>query len=107
MLTIGTHMSIAGGIAKTAENVVKMEADTMQIFSRNPRGSNYKTYTEEEIGKFQKIRKEHGFVPPISRQRSLEKPGESMVPWWCLTVRRPGKGAGAEDGSPLPVPVFT
>lgn len=35
MLTIGTHMSIAGGIAKTAENVVKMEANTMQIFSRN------------------------------------------------------------------------
>ena len=27
MLTIGTHMSIAGGIAKTAENVVKMEAE--------------------------------------------------------------------------------
>ena len=43
MLTIGTHMSIAGGIAKTVENVVKMEANTMQIFSRNPRGSNYKT----------------------------------------------------------------
>ena len=52
MLTIGTHMSIAGGIAKTAENVVKMEANTMQIFSRNPRGSNYKTYTSEEIEKF-------------------------------------------------------
>ena len=48
MLTIGTHMSIAGGIAKTAENVVKMEANTMQIFSRNPRGSNYKTYTSED-----------------------------------------------------------
>ena len=39
MYTIGTHMSIAGGIAKTAENVVKMNANTMQIFSRNPRGS--------------------------------------------------------------------
>ena len=35
MLTIGTHMSIAKGIVKTAENVVKMNADTMQIFSRN------------------------------------------------------------------------
>ena len=34
-------MSIAKGIVKTAENVVKMNADTMQIFSRNPRGSNY------------------------------------------------------------------
>ena len=29
---MGTHMSIADGIAKTAENVVKMEANTMQIF---------------------------------------------------------------------------
>lgn len=36
MLTIGTHMSIAGGLGKTAENVVAMEANTMQIFSRNP-----------------------------------------------------------------------
>ena len=46
MLAIGTHMSIAEGIAKTAENVVKREAYTMQIFSRNPRGSGYKTYSE-------------------------------------------------------------
>ena len=35
MYTIGTHMSIAGGLAKTAENVVKMNADTMQIFRKN------------------------------------------------------------------------
>ena len=57
MLTIGTHMSIAGGLAKTAENVVKMQANTMQIFSRNPRGSNFKTYEEKEIEKFQNIRR--------------------------------------------------
>ncbi len=57
MYTIGTHMSIAGGIAKTAENVVKMNANTMQIFSRNPRGSSYKTYAQEEVEKFQQIRK--------------------------------------------------
>lgn len=62
MYTIGTHMSIAGGLAKTAENVVKMNADTMQIFSRNPRGSSYKTYLPEEIERFQKIRKDHALV---------------------------------------------
>ena len=55
MYTIGTHMSIAGGLAKTAENVVKMNADTMQIFSRNPRGSSYKTYLPEEIERFGKV----------------------------------------------------
>ena len=61
MLTIGTHMSIAGGIAKTAKDVVKMNANTMQIFSRNPRGSNFKIYEQKEIDQFQQIRKEHHF----------------------------------------------
>ncbi|MFQ9344668.1 MAG: hypothetical protein ACLR2O_01980 [Coprococcus sp.] len=66
MYTIGTHMSIAGGLAKTAENVVKMNADTMQIVSRNPRGSSYKTYLPEEIERFQKIRKGHAFGPVLA-----------------------------------------
>ena len=60
-MVIGTHMSIAKGLVKTAENVVKMNADTMQIFSRNPRGSNYKDPTEKEAEEFQRIRKEAGF----------------------------------------------
>lgn len=51
-MVIGTHMSIAKGIVKTAENVVKMNADTMQIFSRNPRGSNYKDPTVKEAEEF-------------------------------------------------------
>ena len=54
-------MSIAKGIVKTAENVVKMNADTMQIFSRNPRGSNYKDPTVREAEEFQRIRREAGF----------------------------------------------
>lgn len=66
MLTIGTHMSIAKGLAKTAENVVWMEANTMQIFSRNPRGSNFKVYTDKEVEKFQKLRTEHHFGPLLA-----------------------------------------
>lgn len=66
MLMIGTHMSIAGGIVKTADNVVKMEANTMQIFSRNPRGSNFKIPSEKEVEKFQKIRQENRFGPILA-----------------------------------------
>ncbi len=66
MLTIGTHMSIAEGIAKTAQNVVKMEANTLQIFSRNPRGSGYKIYSDAEVEKFQKIRRENQFGPLLA-----------------------------------------
>lgn len=66
MLVLGTHMSIAGGLNKTAQNVVKMNANTMQIFSRNPRGSNFKNPSEKEVEEFQRIRKEHPFGPILA-----------------------------------------
>lgn len=66
MLVMGAHMSIAGGLNKTAQNVVKMNANTMQIFSRNPRGSNFKNPSEKEIEEFQKIRKESHFGPILA-----------------------------------------
>ena len=55
-LTIGAHMSIAGGPVKAARNVIKMQANTMQFFSRNPRGSSYKEYEEKEPEEFQRLR---------------------------------------------------
>ena len=61
MLVIGAHMSVAKGLDKTAERVVEMGANTMQIFSRNPRGSSFKIYGKDEVESFQQIRKEAGF----------------------------------------------
>lgn len=90
MLTIGTHMSIAGGLAKTAGNVVRMEADTMQIFSRNPRGSNYKVYEEEEIEKFQKIRREHRFKALLAHApytMNLASGQERVYEFACTVIR--------------------
>ena len=37
-MVIGTHMSIAKGIVKTAENVVKMKADTILHFQQESAG---------------------------------------------------------------------
>lgn len=65
-LILGAHMSIASGLVRTAENVVKMQANTMQIFSRNPRGSNFRTPEDEEIEEFQRIRKENHFGPLLA-----------------------------------------
>lgn len=90
MYTIGTHMSIAGGLAKTAENVVKMNADTMQIFSRNPRGSSYKTYLPEEIERFQKIRKDHAFGPVLAHApytMNLASATEKTYEFACTVIR--------------------
>lgn len=90
MYTIGTHMSIAGGIAKTAENVVKMNANTMQIFSRNPRGSSYKNYTEEEKARFEKTRKDYAFGPLLAHApytMNLASATEKTYEFACTVIR--------------------
>ena len=89
-ITIGTHMSIAQGLEKTAENVVKMEADTMQIFSRNPRGSNFRTPEEKEIAGFQRIRREHGFGPILAHApytMNLASDTEKVYEFACTVIR--------------------
>lgn len=91
MLTIGTHMSIAKGLAKTAENVVEMGANTMQIFSRNPRGSNFKTYADEEIAKFQKIRRDNQFGPLLAHApytMNLASAQEKVYEFACTVIRK-------------------
>lgn len=90
MFTIGAHMSIAKGIKKAAEDVVKMNANTMQIFSRNPRGSNFKTYEEKEIKAFQKIRRDHEFGPFLAHAPytlNLASNKESTYDFACMVIR--------------------
>lgn len=90
MLTIGTHMSVAKGIAQAAENVVKMEANTMQFFSRNPRGSGYKVYDQSEIDKFQRVRKENQFGPLLAHAPytlNLASSTERTYEFACMVIR--------------------
>lgn len=90
MLTIGTHMSIAEGIVKAAENVVRMEANTMQIFSRNPRGSGYKSYSQQEIEKFQKIRRENQFGPLLAHApytMNLASKTQKVYEFACMVIK--------------------
>lgn len=90
MLVLGAHMSVAKGLDKTAENVVKMNANTMQIFSRNPRGSSFKTYSEKEIEEFQRIRKEYHFGPILAHAPytlNLASATEKTYEFACMVIR--------------------
>lgn len=89
-LIIGTHMSIAGGLAKTAENVVKMNANTMQIFSRNPRGSSYRMPEDKEIAEFQHIRTQNEFGPLLAHApytMNLASNQERVYEFACIVIR--------------------
>ena len=89
-MIIGTQMSIAGGLEKTAKNVVKMEANTMQIFSRNPRGSNFKVPSEKEVSEFQRIRRENNFGPVLAHApytMNLASPKPEVYEFACTVIR--------------------
>lgn len=89
-MIIGTHMSIAKGIAKAAEDTRDMRADTMQIFSRNPRGSTYRDPDEKEVERFQKVRREAKLGPilahaPYTMNLASEK--DSVYEFACTVIR--------------------
>ena len=90
MLVLGAHMSVAKGLDKTAENVVKMHANTMQIFSRNPRGSSFKNYSDQEVEAFQRIRNEHEFGPILAHAPytlNLASATEKTYEFACMVMK--------------------
>lgn len=61
MIKIGCHLSVSKGFAKMAEEALSINADTLQFFSRNPRGSKAKDIDEKDVEKFLEICREHNF----------------------------------------------
>ncbi len=90
MLVIGAHMSVAKGLDQAAKDTVRIGADTMQFFSRNPRGSSFKRYSEKEIESFQRIRREHQFGPLLAHAPytlNLASAQEKVYDFACMTIK--------------------
>lgn len=61
MLTIGPHLSIAGGFTKAGQEAVKIKANTFQFFTRNPRGGKAKALDPEDVAGLRQIMAAHQF----------------------------------------------
>ncbi len=61
MLIIGPHLSIAGGFKKAGQEAVKIEANTFQFFTRNPRGGKAKALDPEDVAGLRQIMAQHQF----------------------------------------------
>ena len=61
MLTIGCHMPVAKGFEKMGLTAVKIGANTLQFFTRNPRGSKAKELDQKDIAAFRLLMNEHHF----------------------------------------------
>ena len=66
MLTIGPHLSIAGGFKKAGEEAVEIDANTFQFFTRNPRGGKAKAIDKNDVAGLKTIMEAKGFGPLLA-----------------------------------------
>lgn len=62
---IGFHAPIAGGLHNALLKARSLDCDTVQIFSRNPRGWMARPLTDEEVENFKKVRAETNINPVV------------------------------------------
>jgi deoxyribonuclease-4 len=62
-MRFGFHISITGGFKNVVERAKKKKCETIQLFSRNPRGWKYSYLDEEDVEEFKKDIKVSGLSP--------------------------------------------
>lgn len=119
MLKIGCHLSASKGFLDMGKTALKIDANTFQFFSRNPRGSKAKALDEADVAAFLKLAAENDFAPllahapytmnPCSEETRIREFTQLMIredlerlehlPYSLYTLH-PGnhKGQGAEAG---------
>lgn len=60
MLTIGCHLSSSKGYFSMGKEAVKIDANTFQFFTRNPRGTKAKAMNPEDVNRYLDFAREHG-----------------------------------------------
>ncbi len=60
MLTIGCHLSSSKGYFAMGKEAVKIDANTFQFFTRNPRGTKAKAMNPEDVKHYLDFAREHG-----------------------------------------------
>ena len=66
MLHIGCHLSAAKGYYRMGTEALSIHADTLQFFTRNPRGASAKKVDPADIEKFAALLRENNFAPFVA-----------------------------------------
>ncbi len=62
MLKIGCHLSSSRGFLAMGKDAVKIGANTLQFFTRNPRGSKARKIDSEDVASFLRLAREKGIA---------------------------------------------
>lgn len=64
-MRIGIHVSIAGGFEKMAWTSASLGCETVQVFSRSPRGGKAKSLSSEDVARMKSVLGEKGIFPLV------------------------------------------
>lgn len=65
-MLLGAHISISKGYERAVKEAISIEANTLQFFTRNPRGSAAKALDPVDINKMKELLKQTGFGPLVA-----------------------------------------
>ncbi|MCG0275471.1 MAG: deoxyribonuclease IV [Thermosediminibacteraceae bacterium] len=65
-MLLGAHISISKGFEKAVKDALSIGANTMQFFTRNPRGGAVKALDENDIRKCSELRQRENFGPLVA-----------------------------------------
>ena len=66
MLNIGCHLSSAKGFEHMGREALKINANTFQFFTRNPRGGSAKSIDAGDAARLMELTREHSFGPLVA-----------------------------------------
>ncbi|QUL99036.1 MAG: deoxyribonuclease IV [Candidatus Fermentithermobacillus carboniphilus] len=64
-MRLGIHVSIQGGMVRMAETAVELGCETVQIFSRSPRGGKAKALDPHDVVRMREIFQRHDIYPLV------------------------------------------
>ena len=66
MLKIGCHLSSSKGFEHMGREALKINANTFQFFTRNPRGGSAKSIDPDDAARLMELSRQHGFGPLVA-----------------------------------------
>jgi len=66
MLKIGCHLSVSKGFLAMGKDALKIDANTFQFFTRNPRGSKAKEIKPDDVQALLELMGQHQFAPVLA-----------------------------------------
>ncbi|NDL68026.1 deoxyribonuclease IV [Anaerotalea alkaliphila] len=90
MLHIGSHLSVAKGFLAMGKEALAIGADTLQFFTRNPRGGAAKAMEERDVAAFLQLLEENRFAPILGHAPYTLNPcsAEEKVREFALVTMR-------------------